>query len=160
MFLATEDLEDCDFKLENIWDVGREFHQANKIRSRTNISLKSEHNPEAQSWFTLVKINMLISEAGPAKNLVTSDVSASSFRASWTAAPGRVQAYKVRWKSLFSGEQGDKIVPGDETSTVLDGLSPETRYQVSVIAAYDHKDSESLTGLETTDGKRLHKLNV
>uniref|UniRef100_A0A3B5R0T8 Collagen, type XIV, alpha 1b n=1 Tax=Xiphophorus maculatus TaxID=8083 RepID=A0A3B5R0T8_XIPMA len=147
MFLATEDLEDCDFKLENIWDAGREFHQANKIRSRTNISLKSEHNPEAQ-------------KAGPAKNLVTSDVSASSFRASWTAAPGRVQAYKVRWKSLFSGEQGDKTVPGDETSTVLDGLSPETRYQVSVIAAYDHKDSESLTGLETTDGKRLHKLNM
>ncbi|XP_014830360.1 PREDICTED: collagen alpha-1(XII) chain-like, partial [Poecilia mexicana] len=90
-------------------------------------------------------------EAGPAKNLVTSDVSASSFRATWTAAPGNVQAYKVRWKSLFSGEQGDKTVPGDETSTVLDGLSPETRYQVSVIAAYDQKDSEPLTGLETTD---------
>uniref|UniRef100_A0A096MGL7 Collagen alpha-1(XII) chain n=1 Tax=Poecilia formosa TaxID=48698 RepID=A0A096MGL7_POEFO len=98
-----------------------------------------------------IKINMLISEAGPAKNLVTSDVSASSFRATWTAAPGNVQAYKVRWKSLFSGEQGDKTVPGDETSTVLDGLSPETRYQVSVIAAYDQKDSEPLTGLETTD---------
>uniref|UniRef100_A0A3P9PBH8 Collagen, type XII, alpha 1b n=1 Tax=Poecilia reticulata TaxID=8081 RepID=A0A3P9PBH8_POERE len=92
--------------------------------------------------------------AGPAKNLVTSDVSASSFRTTWTAAPGNVQAYKVRWKSLFSGEQGDKTVPGDETSTVLDGLSPETRYQVSVIAAYDHKDSEPLTGLETTDGER------
>ncbi|XP_014895004.1 collagen alpha-1(XII) chain [Poecilia latipinna] len=90
-------------------------------------------------------------EAGPAKNLVTSDVSASSFRATWTAAPGNVQAYKVRWKSLFSGEQGDKTVPGDQTSTVLDGLSPETRYQVSVIAAYDQKDSEPLTGLETTD---------
>uniref|UniRef100_A0A3P9PBA2 Collagen, type XIV, alpha 1b n=1 Tax=Poecilia reticulata TaxID=8081 RepID=A0A3P9PBA2_POERE len=87
-------------------------------------------------------------------NLVTSDVSASSFRTTWTAAPGNVQAYKVRWKSLFSGEQGDKTVPGDETSTVLDGLSPETRYQVSVIAAYDHKDSEPLTGLETTDGER------
>ncbi|XP_027896679.1 collagen alpha-1(XII) chain isoform X5 [Xiphophorus couchianus] len=96
-------------------------------------------------------------EAGPAKNLVTGDVSASSFRASWTAAPGRVQAYKVRWKSLFSGEQGDKTVPGDETSTVLDGLSPETRYQVSVIAAYDHKDSESLTGLETTDASPAAK---
>uniref|UniRef100_A0A3B3YQ18 Collagen, type XIV, alpha 1b n=1 Tax=Poecilia mexicana TaxID=48701 RepID=A0A3B3YQ18_9TELE len=94
-------------------------------------------------------------QAGPAKNLVTSDVSASSFRATWTAAPGNVQAYKVRWKSLFSGEQGDKTVPGDETSTVLDGLSPETRYQVSVIAAYDQKDSEPLTGLETTDGKKL-----
>ncbi|XP_017157584.1 collagen alpha-1(XII) chain [Poecilia reticulata] len=95
--------------------------------------------------------------AGPAKNLVTSDVSASSFRTTWTAAPGNVQAYKVRWKSLFSGEQGDKTVPGDETSTVLDGLSPETRYQVSVIAAYDHKDSEPLTGLETTDASPAAK---
>lgn len=46
------------------------------------------------------------------------------------------------------------MVPGDETSTVLEGLTQETMYQVSVVAAYRHKDSEPLTGTETTDGKR------
>ncbi|XP_039638765.1 collagen alpha-1(XII) chain isoform X1 [Perca fluviatilis] len=98
-------------------------------------------------------------EVGPPTNLVTSDVTDSSFAASWTAAPGNVKMYRVRWNSLFSEETGDKTVPGDVTNTVLDGLSPETLYQVSVVAAYDHKDSRPLTGQETTDvsaaGKKL-----
>ncbi|XP_030576757.1 collagen alpha-1(XII) chain isoform X2 [Archocentrus centrarchus] len=98
-------------------------------------------------------------EGGPPKNLVTSDVSDTSFVASWTAAPGNVNTYRVQWKSMFSQEAGEKMVPGDETSTVLEGLTPETIYQVSVVAAYRHKDSDPLTGMETTDasaeGKRL-----
>uniref|UniRef100_A0A3B4F2M5 Collagen type XII alpha 1 chain n=1 Tax=Pundamilia nyererei TaxID=303518 RepID=A0A3B4F2M5_9CICH len=98
-------------------------------------------------------------EGGPPKNLVTSDVTDTSFVASWTAAPGNVNTYRVQWKSMFSQEIQEKTVPGDETSTVLEGLTPETLYQVSVVAAYRHKESEPLTGSEITDasadGKRL-----
>lgn len=101
---------------------------------------------------------MLFSEVGPPKNLITSDVTDTSLAASWTAAPGNVKMYQVRWKSLFSEEAGEKMVPGDVTNTVLEGLTPETLYQVSVIAAYGHKDSDPLTGQETTDGKTLHEL--
>ncbi|KAK1889314.1 Collagen alpha-1(XII) chain [Dissostichus eleginoides] len=82
-------------------------------------------------------------EVGPPKNLVTSDVTESSFKASWTAAPGNVKMYRIRWKSLFSAEAGDKTVPGDETETVLEGLSPETLYQVSVVAAYEQRDTSA-----------------
>lgn len=92
-------------------------------------------------------------DVGPPKDLVTSDVTDTSFAASWTAAPGGVSSYLVRWKSMFSDETGQKSVPGDVTSTVLDGLTPETLYQVSVVASYGYKDSEPLTGQETTDGK-------
>uniref|UniRef100_A0A669CR94 Collagen type XII alpha 1 chain n=1 Tax=Oreochromis niloticus TaxID=8128 RepID=A0A669CR94_ORENI len=98
-------------------------------------------------------------KGGPPKNLVTSDVTDTSFMASWTAAPGNVNTYRVQWKSMFSQEIQEKTVPGDETSTVLEGLTPETLYQVSVVAAYPHKESEPLTGSEITDasadGKRL-----
>lgn len=90
---------------------------------------------------------------GPPKDLVTSDVTDTSFVASWTAAPGHVKTYRVQWESPFSQETGETAVPGDVTSAVLQGLTPETLYQVSVVAAYDHKDSEPLTGQETTDGK-------
>ncbi|XP_053193439.1 collagen alpha-1(XII) chain [Scomber japonicus] len=100
-----------------------------------------------------------LEEVGPPKNLVTSDVTDSSFAVSWTPAPGNVKMYRIRWKSLLSEETGNKMVPGSETNTVLDSLSPETLYQVSVVAAYGHKDSDPLTGQETTDasadGKRL-----
>nr|XP_046228238.1 collagen alpha-1(XII) chain isoform X2 [Scatophagus argus] len=96
-------------------------------------------------------------EVGPPKDLVTSDVTDTSFVASWTAAPGNVKVYQVRWKSLFSEETGEKMVPGDVTSTVLQELSPETLYQVSVVAAYDHRSSDPLTGQETTDASAAHK---
>ncbi|MEQ2161629.1 hypothetical protein GOODEAATRI_011373, partial [Goodea atripinnis] len=94
--------------------------------------------------------------AGPPKDLVTSEVTNTSFRASWTPAPGNVQAYQVYWKSLFSEEHGEKTVPGDATSTILEGLTSETPYQVTVIATYSYKDSDPLTGLETTDGNVIN----
>lgn len=44
-------------------------------------------------------------------------------------------------------------MPGDVTTTVLEGLTPETRYKVSVFAAYGLGEGEPLMGEETTDGK-------
>ncbi|XP_067222856.1 collagen alpha-1(XII) chain isoform X4 [Chanodichthys erythropterus] len=92
-----------------------------------------------------------LEELGSPSNLVTSDVTESSFVASWTAAPGKVRLYRVTWKSLFSEEAGEKTVPGDITTTVLDGLTPETRYKVSVYAAYSREEGQPLHGEETTD---------
>lgn len=98
-------------------------------------------------------------EVGPPKNLITSDVKDTGFAVSWTAAPGNVKMYQVRWKSLFFPEEsGEMMVPGDVTNTVLQTLSPETPYQVTVVATYDHKDSDPLVGQETTDGKRQQTL--
>uniref|UniRef100_A0A3P9JN89 Collagen, type XII, alpha 1b n=1 Tax=Oryzias latipes TaxID=8090 RepID=A0A3P9JN89_ORYLA len=96
-------------------------------------------------------------EDGPPKNLVTSDVTDSAFSVSWTAAPGEVKMYKVFWKSMFSEESGEKMVAGHVTDTVLDGLTPETRYQVSVVALYGYVDSDPLTGLETTEASLASK---
>lgn len=86
---------------------------------------------------------------------MTSDVTDTSFVASWTPAPGNVRAYRVRWKSLFSQEQGDKAVPGDVSSTELSHLSPETLYQVSVEADYGFTRSDAVTAQETTDGESI-----
>uniref|UniRef100_A0A4W5QLG9 Collagen, type XII, alpha 1b n=1 Tax=Hucho hucho TaxID=62062 RepID=A0A4W5QLG9_9TELE len=93
-----------------------------------------------------------LEELGSPKDLVTSDVTDTSFAASWTAALGNVKMYRIRWKSMYSDESGEKMVPGDVTNTVLEGLTPETLYQVSVLAAYGRGDGGPLTGQETTDG--------
>uniref|UniRef100_A0AAQ5ZH46 Collagen alpha-1(XII) chain n=1 Tax=Amphiprion ocellaris TaxID=80972 RepID=A0AAQ5ZH46_AMPOC len=118
------------------------------------VSLKSEGAAEEMSLF---KFSVFSHSVGPPKDLVTSDVTDSSFAVSWTAAPGNVETYRVRWKSLFSEEAGEKTVPGHVTNTVLEGLSPETLYQVSVVATYGYKDSDPLTGQETTDASAAAK---
>lgn len=95
---------------------------------------------------------MFPAEVGSPRDLITSDVTDTSFMASWTAAPGRVRHYRVQWRSLFSEESGENMVHGDVTSSLLENLTPETRYQVSVFASYDRGDGEPLVGEETTDG--------
>lgn len=65
-----------------------------------------------------------------------------------------MQSYRVHWQSQFTGERGEATVPGHMTWVELQPLSPETLYRVSVVAVYQHKDSEPLSGLETTDGKK------
>uniref|UniRef100_A0A8C7D060 Collagen alpha-1(XII) chain n=1 Tax=Oncorhynchus kisutch TaxID=8019 RepID=A0A8C7D060_ONCKI len=92
---------------------------------------------------------------GSPKDLVTKDVTETSFAVSWTAAPGNVRSYWLKWKSLYTEETGEKSVPGDVTATVLDGLTPETRYQVSVYATYDRREGEPLVGAETTDAGKV-----
>uniref|UniRef100_A0AAR2LH75 Collagen alpha-1(XII) chain n=1 Tax=Pygocentrus nattereri TaxID=42514 RepID=A0AAR2LH75_PYGNA len=98
-----------------------------------------------------------LEELGSPRDLTTSDVTDSSFMLSWSAAPGRVRQYRVRWKSQFSDESGEKMVPGDVTSTLLEGLSPETRYQISVFATYGLGEGEPLVGEETTDASAAAK---
>ncbi|XP_024913641.1 collagen alpha-1(XII) chain isoform X1 [Cynoglossus semilaevis] len=92
-----------------------------------------------------------LEELGSPRDLVTSDVTDTSFAVSWTAAPGNVRQYRIKWKSLFSEEEGEKTIPGGQTATVLDGLTPETRYQVSVFAGYGRGEGQPLAGEETTD---------
>nr|XP_043903464.1 collagen alpha-1(XII) chain-like isoform X1 [Solea senegalensis] len=92
-----------------------------------------------------------LEELGSPRDLVTSDVTDTSFTASWTAAPGNVRQYRIRWKSLFTEEVGEKTIQGDTTTTVLEGLTPETRYQVSVFAGYGRGEGQPLVGEETTD---------
>ncbi len=97
----------------------------------------------------------LSTELGSPRDLVTRDVTDTSFYVTWVAAPGNVRQYRIMWKSLFTEEAGEKTVPGDTTVTILDGLTPETRYQVSVYAVYGHGEGQPLVGDETTDSKSL-----
>ncbi|XP_038823365.1 collagen alpha-1(XII) chain-like [Salvelinus namaycush] len=97
---------------------------------------------------------------GSPKDLVTKDVTDNSFAVSWTAALGNVRSYRLKWKSLYTEETGEKSVPGDVTTTVLEGLTPETRYQVSVYAAYGRGEGEPLVGAETTDMSAAGKVVV
>ncbi|KAL4624073.1 collagen alpha-1(XII) chain-like isoform X2 [Arapaima gigas] len=99
----------------------------------------------------LMGLGTTLEELGSPRDLVTRDVTDTSFGVSWAPAPGRVRQYRVVWRSLYTAESGEKSVPGGVNNTVLDGLTPETRYQVSVYASYGRGEGEPLVGEETTD---------
>ncbi|XP_061158183.1 collagen alpha-1(XII) chain-like isoform X19 [Syngnathus typhle] len=92
-----------------------------------------------------------LEELGSPRDLVTKDPTDTTFIVSWVAAPGKVRQYRITWQSMFTAESGEKRIPGELTSTILDGLTPETRYQVSVYAVYGHGEGQPLAGEETTD---------
>ncbi|XP_038672798.1 collagen alpha-1(XII) chain-like isoform X2 [Scyliorhinus canicula] len=88
---------------------------------------------------------------GPARNLVTENVTPTTIDASWTPAPGNVYNYRVTWKSLYDDDSGEKWVPGYSTETTLENLRPETKYQIMVYASYGSGEADPLEGEETTD---------
>uniref|UniRef100_A0A8D3DGG8 Collagen alpha-1(XII) chain n=1 Tax=Scophthalmus maximus TaxID=52904 RepID=A0A8D3DGG8_SCOMX len=148
---------DCSFHLTlNGPSTSQHYEKQNDPNSPKYQSMLVS-TTESQTHLFHSYLCSLFPDAGPPKNLVTSDVTDTSFLASWSAAPGNVDSYRVSWKSLFSPEAGEKTVPGDVTSAALDGLTPETLYQVSVVAAYSHRESDALTGQETTDASAAGK---
>uniref|UniRef100_A0A3Q0RV02 Collagen type XIV alpha 1 chain n=1 Tax=Amphilophus citrinellus TaxID=61819 RepID=A0A3Q0RV02_AMPCI len=89
-------------------------------------------------------------EVGMPFDLVTSDITAQSFRVSWRHAPGNVEKYRVVYYPSQGEAPQEAVVVGSESSVVLQHLSSLTEYQLAVFAVYANKASEPLRGSETT----------
>ncbi|KAJ8000142.1 hypothetical protein DPEC_G00201770 [Dallia pectoralis] len=83
-------------------------------------------------------------------DLVTSEVTARSFRVSWTHAPGTVEKYRVVYYPASGGQPEEKVVLGTVDTVVLNYLLSLTEYQVAVFAIYASSASEALRGSATT----------
>ncbi|KAK9958258.1 hypothetical protein ABG768_012429 [Culter alburnus] len=83
-------------------------------------------------------------------DLVTSEVTARSFRVSWTHAAGPVEKYRVVYYSSSGSRPEEVVVNGDKNSVVLRYLNSLTEYQITVFAIYSNSASEALRGSETT----------
>ncbi|XP_013997162.2 collagen alpha-1(XIV) chain isoform X3 [Salmo salar] len=84
------------------------------------------------------------------RDLVTSEVTARSFRVSWTHAPGTVEKYRVVYYPASGGQPEEKVVQGTVDTVVLNYLLSLTEYQVAVFAIYASSASEALRGSTTT----------
>lgn len=135
-----------------------EFFYVHRTNSLTpafvnQMEFKSEVNSITHPQCFSFCYYFLSTELGSPRDLETRDVTDTSFFATWVPAPGKVRQYRVTWKSLYSDEAGEKTIPGDTAATVLDGLTPETRYRVNVYAVYGRGEGQPLVGEETTDSK-------
>ncbi|XP_051816946.1 collagen alpha-1(XII) chain isoform X5 [Acanthochromis polyacanthus] len=92
------------------------------------------------------------SDAGPEAptNLVTSEVTHQSFRATWTAPDGPVDQYRITYMVVAGGPTQELMVDGAVTTVVLENLTPLTEYLVNVYALVGEETSEPLKGIETT----------
>uniref|UniRef100_A0AAZ3P740 Collagen, type XIV, alpha 1a n=1 Tax=Oncorhynchus tshawytscha TaxID=74940 RepID=A0AAZ3P740_ONCTS len=85
------------------------------------------------------------------QDLVTSEVTARSFRVSWSHAPGSVEKYRVVfYPATQGGRPEEAVVDGTENYVVLRYLNSLTEYQLAVFAVYTSSASEALRGSETT----------
>uniref|UniRef100_A0A8C8GLH2 Collagen, type XIV, alpha 1b n=1 Tax=Oncorhynchus tshawytscha TaxID=74940 RepID=A0A8C8GLH2_ONCTS len=84
------------------------------------------------------------------RGLVTSEVTARSFRVSWTHAQGTVEKYRVVYYPASGGQPEEKVVQGTVDTVVLNYLLSLTEYQVAVFAIYASSASEALRGSATT----------
>ncbi|XP_047200091.1 collagen alpha-1(XIV) chain [Hippoglossus stenolepis] len=86
----------------------------------------------------------------PPRDLVTSEITARSFRVAWTHAPGQVEKYRVVYYPASGAQPEEKVVQGSEDSVELTYLNSLTEYQVAVFAVYRSSASEALRGSATT----------
>ncbi|XP_040287934.1 collagen alpha-1(XIV) chain isoform X1 [Bufo bufo] len=92
----------------------------------------------------------IVEEFGSPSELVTSEITARSFRVSWTHAPGNVEKYRVVYYPTKGGQPEEVIVDGRVSTTVLKNLMSLTEYQIAVFAVYSRSTTEGLRGAETT----------
>ncbi|KAI9536787.1 hypothetical protein NQZ68_031095 [Dissostichus eleginoides] len=86
----------------------------------------------------------------PPRDLVTSEITARTFRVRWTHASGQVEKYRVVYYPASGGQPEEKVVQGTENSVELNYLNSLTEYQVAVFAVYRSSASEALRGSATT----------
>ncbi|XP_075454120.1 collagen alpha-1(XII) chain isoform X2 [Ascaphus truei] len=91
---------------------------------------------------------------GEPKNLRLSDITTSSMKLSWTAAPGKVLRYLVTYVPAAGGETKEVTLRGNVTSAVLKELDPGTTYSLSVTALYGSGAGTALTSEGTTLDER------
>uniref|UniRef100_A0A3P9PB03 Collagen, type XII, alpha 1b n=1 Tax=Poecilia reticulata TaxID=8081 RepID=A0A3P9PB03_POERE len=90
------------------------------------------------------------SELGPPTDLVTSEVTQYSFRASWMPPEVPVEQFRVTYRMAAGGPTMEVLVDGEVTTAVLENLTPLTQYVVNVFAVLEGASSEPLKGTETT----------
>uniref|UniRef100_A0A3Q2NTM2 Collagen type XIV alpha 1 chain n=1 Tax=Fundulus heteroclitus TaxID=8078 RepID=A0A3Q2NTM2_FUNHE len=91
-----------------------------------------------------------LTSIAPPRDLKTSQITARSFRVTWTHAPGQVERYRVVYYPASGGQPEEKVVVGTENSVELTYLNSLTEYQVAVFAVYRSSASEALRGSATT----------
>lgn len=84
--------------------------------------------------------------SGPPQNLQVLDETTTSLTAKWDHAPGRVQNYKITYVPLTGGRSQSTQVGGKKNTVVLQKLTPDTPYSITVAAVYGSGEARDISG--------------
>ncbi|XP_052020328.1 tenascin-X isoform X34 [Apodemus sylvaticus] len=97
------------------------------------------------------------------RDLQFSDIGETSAKVNWVPPPSRVDSFKISYQLADGGEPQSVQVDGRTQNQILQGLIPDTRYEVTVVSVRGFEESEPLTGVFATvpDGPtQLQALNL
>uniref|UniRef100_UPI00398F75D5 collagen alpha-1(XIV) chain-like n=1 Tax=Pristiophorus japonicus TaxID=55135 RepID=UPI00398F75D5 len=83
-------------------------------------------------------------------NLIISNITARSFKVSWTHGPKKAKKYRVVYYPTKGEKPEEVIVDGAVSSVVLENLHSLTEYQMAVFPIYESFAGEGLRGIGTT----------
>ena len=138
------------------------------IKLRENMKTMRENNSlylydEAGEQLAYIAITVLNNTGVPGRvsKIACGDVTSREATIGWKhpSMGGPVNQYKVAVRDMRTGREKTKFCEQDETATTIDGLSPDSKYKVRVVAVNQHGKSryskfvefQTLNELEVVD---------
>ena len=79
------------------------------------------------------------------------DETTDSFKITWSQAPGKVLRYRIIYRPVSGGESKEVSTPANQRRKPLANLTPDTKYEISVIPEYSSGPGSPLTGNAATE---------
>uniref|UniRef100_A0A671NAY3 Collagen, type XII, alpha 1a n=1 Tax=Sinocyclocheilus anshuiensis TaxID=1608454 RepID=A0A671NAY3_9TELE len=86
------------------------------------------------------------SPSGPPQNLQVFNATTSSLTTKWDHAPGKVQNYRIAYVPVAGGRSQSTQVGGKKNTVILQKLTPDTPYYITVAAIYANGDAKDISG--------------
>ncbi|XP_041060745.1 collagen alpha-1(XIV) chain-like [Carcharodon carcharias] len=113
------------------------------------VSLSALYNDTAKSNAIVLRYNTF--SRNPPSNLLIEAKTPTSLQISWDHPSANVQHYKISYITIKGGHAEETIVPVKRNNIIIQPLTSNTVYEVTVAAVYTSGDEASISG----EGKTL-----
>uniref|UniRef100_A0A9J8D9Y9 Collagen, type XII, alpha 1a n=1 Tax=Cyprinus carpio carpio TaxID=630221 RepID=A0A9J8D9Y9_CYPCA len=106
---------------------------------------ESESEDLLGSQRTLSKV-ITPAPSGPPQNLQVFNATTTSLTTKWDHAPGKVQNYRITYVPIAGGRSQSTQIGGKKNTVILQKLTPDTPYYITVAAVYANGDAKDISG--------------